>query len=178
MKSHNTNKHIKLLSWEEKIALLQAHTDKYKSCDLNRAPKEEVPPMLFNFVSELRKQYKRLLRKQHSTMTKERIDVLEKLGFDFTPLESGSCERNRDTKRQQQWDAQFANLEKYKAKHGDCLVSCLVEHTVSSGNGLGGCFIEFICYSLVLSLIINSTDLQTAWQLGSWTTQTLQQGWP
>ncbi len=136
-KGPNTNKHIKILSWEEKIALLQAHKDKYKSCDLKRAPKEEVLPSLLGFVNESRKQYKRLMRKQHSTMTKERIDALEKMGFDFCPMESGLSQRNRQTKTQQQWDANFAELEKYKAKHGDCLVSCLAEETVSSGNGVG-----------------------------------------
>jgi hypothetical protein len=65
-------------------------------------------------------------------MTEERIETLEKMGFDFTPLESGLSQKNRESKTQQQWDAKFADLERYKALHGDCLVSCLAEETVSS----------------------------------------------
>ena len=130
-KNHNTNKQVKLLSFEEKIALLQAHKDKYKSCDLKRAPKDEVHPTLFSFVNESRKQYKRLQRKQHTTMTQERVAILEKMGFDFTPLDSGLSQRNREVKTQEQWEAKFNDLLEYREKNGDCLVSCLAEETVS-----------------------------------------------
>lgn len=83
-------------------------------------------------------------------MTKERIATLEKMGFDFNPLESGLSQENRDMKTQQQWDAKFADLEEYKAKHGDCLVSCLAEETVSNRSAsVGVCFMNITCHSSI-----------------------------
>merc|ERR1712224_42344 len=44
------------------------------------------------------------------------------MGFDFTPMDGGKAKGNHERRFQRQWDEQFANLQAYKAEHGDCLV--------------------------------------------------------
>ena len=56
-------------------------------------------------------------------MTQAKIEEMETIGFDFEPLKTGSVLENRDRRFAQLWDVQYEELKKYKAKHGDCLVS-------------------------------------------------------
>ena len=58
-------------------------------------------------------------------MTPERIDELEKLGFDFAPTESEEGIKNREIRYQKKWDEMFTQLEAYKAATGNCLVSSM-----------------------------------------------------
>ena len=75
-------------------------------------------------------------------MTQERVAVLEKMGFDFTPLDSGLSQRNREVKTQEQWEAKFNDLLEYREKNGDCLVSCLAEETVSCSRNVCFCIMD------------------------------------
>jgi len=115
------------------MAMLKAHKETYDTCDLTHAPKDSVNPLLKGFVMESRKQYRRFQKGERSTLTAVRIEELEKLGFDFCPLTSGGTKENHDRRFQKKWDEQFKELEKYKAEHGDCLVSCVNK----TGNKLG-----------------------------------------
>jgi len=101
------------------------HKDLYGDCNLSLAPKGTVPPLLRSFVFESRKQYKKFQKRQKSSMTAGRIDELEKLGFDFDPMASGKSKSNHDRRFALQWEENFAHIQKYKAEHGDCLVSTL-----------------------------------------------------
>lgn len=110
-------------TWNERVALLKAHKAKYKSCHLSACPKSERDPNLRNFVFETRKQYKKFQRGEHSTLTAEKITQLEKMGFDFTPMESGTALDNREKNFMKIWNEKFKELEKYKKERGNCLVS-------------------------------------------------------
>ena len=59
-------------------------------------------------------------------MTPERIEELEKLGFDFSPLESDEGSKNRSIRYESMWDDMFLKLEAYRAVTGNCLVSSMV----------------------------------------------------
>jgi len=109
-------------TFDERIAMLAEHKSQYGTCDLSAARKDDVDPLLRSFVLESRKQYKRFEKGEHSTLTAPRIELLERMGFDFTPMDGGKAKGNHERRFQRQWDEQFANLQAYKAEHGDCLV--------------------------------------------------------
>ncbi|KAL7544846.1 hypothetical protein ACHAWF_008207 [Thalassiosira exigua] len=114
-----------MATWAERVALLKEHKALYGSCDLALAPsKDDVDKRLKSFVLETRKQYNRALRRKTTTLTAERVAELKEMGFDFCPLLSGSAKARQDLRFQKMWDVMFAELERYKEEHGDCLVSC------------------------------------------------------
>ena len=113
-------------TWVSRIAMLKEHKNKYNTCSLANAPAGSVPAQLRNFVGETRKQYKYYKRGEVSSMTPERIEELEKLGFDFSPLESDEGSKNRSIRYESMWDDMFLKLEAYRAVTGNCLVSSMV----------------------------------------------------
>ncbi|KAL7534157.1 hypothetical protein ACHAXR_005680, partial [Thalassiosira sp. AJA248-18] len=125
-------------TWNERIAMLKAHKAQFDTCDLTHAPKESVPPLLSSFVLESRKQYKKFQRGKHSTLTAARISELEELGFDFSPLESGSSRSNHERRFQRQWDVQFEKMLAYKREYGDCLASSMSGEHTKLGNWVRG----------------------------------------
>jgi len=112
-------------TYQERMTLLRAHKKKYNTCDLTaaRLAGETVDSRLRSFAMESRKQYKRFQRGDRSRLTQAKIEEMEKVGFDFEPLKTGSVLANHNLRFAQQWDVQYEELKKYKAKHGDCLVS-------------------------------------------------------
>ena len=112
-------------TFQERMVLLRAHKKKYNTCDLTaaRLAGETVDSRLRSFSMESRKQYKKYQRGERSRLTQAKIEEMEKVGFDFEPLKTGSVLENRDRRFAQLWDVQYEELKKYKAKHGDCLVS-------------------------------------------------------
>ena len=112
-------------TYQERMALLRAHKKKYNTCDLTaaRLAGETVDSRLRGFAMESRKQYKKFQRGDRSTLTQAKIEEMETIGFDFEPLKTGSVSANNNLRFAQQWDVQYEELKKYKAKHGDCLVS-------------------------------------------------------
>ena len=114
-------------TFQERLKMLKAHKNKYQACDLTlaRLAGDPVDPLLRGFVMESRKQYKKFHKGEHSTLTMAKISEMEKLGFDFEPTKTGGTRNNHDLRFQQQWEDNFDALKKYKAKHGDCLVSCV-----------------------------------------------------
>ncbi len=65
--------------------------------------------MLSSWIVRQRREYSNLLIGKKSTMTKERIQLLESIDFDWSPRETN-------------WNARIQELIEYKAKYGDCLV--------------------------------------------------------
>ena len=114
-------------TYQERMAMLKAYKNKYQACDLTlaRLAGDTVDPLLKGFVTESRKQYKKFQRGEHSTLTAAKIGEMEKLGFDFEPMKTGGTRNNHDLRFRTQWEDHFDALKKYKAKHGDCLVSCV-----------------------------------------------------
>ena len=107
--------------------MLKAHVEKYGKCDLTPAlmAGDTPDPLLKSFIMESRKQHKKFQRGEHSTLTTAKIAEMEALGFDFNPTASGKTASNHQVRFQAQWDEQYEKLKEYKAKHGDCLVSCV-----------------------------------------------------
>eukprot|EP00584_Thalassiosira_punctigera_P017129 CAMPEP_0172568106 /NCGR_PEP_ID=MMETSP1067-20121228/118539_1 /TAXON_ID=265564 ORGANISM="Thalassiosira punctigera, Strain Tpunct2005C2" /NCGR_SAMPLE_ID=MMETSP1067 /ASSEMBLY_ACC=CAM_ASM_000444 /LENGTH=436 /DNA_ID=CAMNT_0013359623 /DNA_START=44 /DNA_END=1354 /DNA_ORIENTATION=+ len=128
----------KAKTWEARTAMLRAHKELYNTCDLTHAPKGSVDPLLRNFVLESRKQYKKFQRGEYSTLNADKISELRSMGFDFSPMTSGGSRENHERRFQKQWDEQFRELKKYKAKHGDCLVSCVNRTRNKLGNWVRG----------------------------------------
>ena len=64
---------------------------------------------LSSWAMRQRREYHNLKRGEKSTMNPRRIELLEKIGFDWSP---------RETK----WNARVKELIEYKKLHGDCLV--------------------------------------------------------
>ena len=85
--------------WEESFHALKQYKDKHGNCNVPmKWPKK---PGLGQWVI--------LQRKIKGRLSKERVDRLTEIGFDWNPLESA-------------WEENFLALEQYKAKHGDCNV--------------------------------------------------------
>jgi hypothetical protein len=57
---------------------------------------------------------------KHSQLTPQRIELLDKIGFDWRPSESGGIEKLRSPERNLEWDQLFEQLKDYKEKNGHC----------------------------------------------------------
>ena len=114
-------------TFQQRVVMLKAHVEKYGKCDLTPAlmAGDTPDPLLKSFIMESRKQHKKFQRGEHSTLTTAKIAEMEALGFDFNPTASGKTASNHQVRFQAQWDEQYEKLKEYKAKHGDCLVSCV-----------------------------------------------------
>ena len=62
------------------------------------------------WAAKQRREYQNLKAGQKAAITQERIDMLDSIGFDWSPW---------DTK----WDLRIQELLEYKQKYGDCMVS-------------------------------------------------------
>jgi hypothetical protein len=132
-------------TWNSRIAMLTEFKNKYNTCSFANAPAGSVSAQLRNFVGETRKQYRLYKSGDVSSMIPERIDELEKLGFDFAPTESDEGIKNRKIRYQKKWDDMFTQLEGYKAATGNCLVTSMAgtnNQTVRSMIGLYACMCE------------------------------------
>ena len=76
-------------------------------------------PILGEFITRMRKEYKLLMDGHRSPMTKERVEALEKIGFDW------NLERRRDKatlSKPKSWDERYRELLDYKQQHGHTCV--------------------------------------------------------
>ncbi|RKZ83353.1 MAG: hypothetical protein DRR19_19260 [Candidatus Parabeggiatoa sp. nov. 1] len=88
-------------SWETKYAMLVEFVNKYGYCDVPFKWPEN--PQLSEWFFDQRKNKKR------GKLNQERIEKLEKLGFEWNPLETD-------------WDEMYEKLIEYKNIHGNCNV--------------------------------------------------------
>mmetsp|Transcript_9742 Transcript_9742/g.19716 ORF Transcript_9742/g.19716 Transcript_9742/m.19716 type:complete len:867 (-) Transcript_9742:49-2649(-) len=75
---------------------------------------------LAGWVHCQRKQKKLLDDGKHSQLNQQRIELLNKIGFDWRPSESGGIERLRSPERNLEWDQLFEKLKEYKEQTGHC----------------------------------------------------------
>lgn len=66
-----------------------------------------------------RKQKKLLDDGKHSQLNPQRIEYLDKIGFDWRPSESGGIEKLKAPERNSGWDELFKQVKQYKEKTGD-----------------------------------------------------------
>ncbi|GFH44504.1 hypothetical protein CTEN210_00978 [Chaetoceros tenuissimus] len=90
--------------WLDKFQQLVEYKSKYGHC--NVPSKHEENQSLGNWVSATRSQYK------HSSLSKERINMLNDIGFEWTAPQQ--------QRRDDVWNDKLEQLKLYKSKHGDC----------------------------------------------------------
>ncbi len=88
------------IRWDERYARLQNYFTRFGNSDVPSRWKDD--PQLASWVSVQRE------RRKKGRMTDEQVHRLEKLGFTWKHRERGS------------WADRFAEVEKFKAKHGHC----------------------------------------------------------
>ena len=110
--------------WKKRLKELIAYKKIHGDCRVPVQNKRYVK--LGNWVSKQRQEYKRWLkRKSSSTLTQEKFDLLDDLGFDWIiDIESGPILKKSNVGKtlEEQWMQKFNELVKYRKKHGDCLV--------------------------------------------------------
>jgi hypothetical protein len=99
------------LAWARNLRKLEAYKAQHGTCNVPQQDKNGNKYTLGNWVTNQRNQYKRRSDGKSSSMTLERQGRLEKLGFVWK------------INATDEWSARLAELEAYKAKYGDCLVS-------------------------------------------------------
>eukprot|EP00804_Cyclotella_cryptica_P019454 CCRYP_006630-RC/>CCRYP_006630-RC protein AED:0.24 eAED:0.24 QI:0/0.33/0.25/1/0.33/0.25/4/610/455 len=94
-------------SWETRYNELVEYTREFGHCNITLRYKPN--PELGKWVNHQREAYKKFKTEgETSTMTQERIDLLEAIGFVW--------------KVEPQWNTRFSELVNYKREHGDCNV--------------------------------------------------------
>eukprot|EP00591_Stephanopyxis_turris_P005053 CAMPEP_0195514126 /NCGR_PEP_ID=MMETSP0794_2-20130614/5601_1 /TAXON_ID=515487 /ORGANISM="Stephanopyxis turris, Strain CCMP 815" /LENGTH=384 /DNA_ID=CAMNT_0040642295 /DNA_START=179 /DNA_END=1330 /DNA_ORIENTATION=+ len=94
--------------WFGKLKELQSYKAKHGDCSVPRKFPEN--PKLSNWVQKQRKEYKRKKEGNPTPITEERIEALERLGFDWS------------FQQKMTWGDRLVQLREYKEKHGDCNV--------------------------------------------------------
>mmetsp|Transcript_16950 Transcript_16950/g.37006 ORF Transcript_16950/g.37006 Transcript_16950/m.37006 type:complete len:330 (-) Transcript_16950:181-1170(-) len=95
------------LLWFTRYRELCEYAQKAGSCLVPQKHKEN--PSLGLWVKKQRAQYKLYMDNKPSSITKERIELLEQIGFEWNAVP-------------EDWQARFEELKDFKEHHGDCLV--------------------------------------------------------
>jgi len=104
--------------WKLRYGELVEYKKKHGDCIVPQ--RYEANNKLGNWVHTQRHQYHLFQKNMRSSMTTERIDMLEELGFSWVASHSGN-------KANTTWNQRYGELRKYKQKHGDCNVPVLYE---------------------------------------------------
>ena len=99
--------------WTDRLKQLAEYKDKYGNLRIPSSHK-----LLGKFVNRQRDEYKRLKAGKPSSMTQERIQQLQELGFVFSVLKTQPQPRGKRLT----WDERFAMLVKFKEDHNHCNV--------------------------------------------------------
>ena len=100
--------------WFEHVEQLKEYKNKHRSCHIPRNSKEY--PELGRWCSVQRQQYADFKAGRYSRLTKERIDILNDIGFVWEPKGGGQ-------RQEKEWMKMFNDLKLYKSLHGNCNVS-------------------------------------------------------
>ena len=97
----------------------------HELCEYNRIhgnclvpQKYPLNPSLGLWVKKQRAQYKNFLSSNTSSMTPERIELLDSVGFSWDAVP-------------EDWNARYAELQDYHSQHGDCLVPQVSSEDIS-----------------------------------------------
>lgn len=101
--------------WQKMFKSLLEFKKQYGDCHV---PPHYADKALSNWVKDQRRQYKLISKRRNhkGVMTPERIDLLERQGFDWNP-NMHTCYNAR------KWRKMFELLSQYKREHGDCNVA-------------------------------------------------------
>lgn len=98
--------------WMAKYNGLIAYKEKVRDCMVPRAH-----PELGRWVDNQRSRYKLKKQGKPAKITAERIDLLNKIGFEWD-----ASMKSANQKDEVRWMKRYAELLEYKKQHGDCLV--------------------------------------------------------
>lgn len=102
-------KQLQSKAWYERFEDLKKYKEKHGNC---LVPQKYPPnPSLGIWVNKQRMEYKLLLDNEKSSMSPDRLESLQSIGFVWAKR-----------KGQATWDAKYKQLLEYKAKNGDCLI--------------------------------------------------------
>ena len=110
------------VSWEDRVVQLKAYKAEFG--DLAIPIRFKRNPSLGKFVHNTREQYKLFHNKTKAgykkkcSLTQERIDVLNEIGFLWTT--------ERSKRQNEDWNNRLEQLKEYKKKHGVSEVGCCV----------------------------------------------------
>jgi len=94
------------VEWVTKFNLLKEYKDEH---DTTTVPQKE--PILGSWVNKQRMEKKKFDEGTKTSLTKERCELLESIGFQWAK-----------PKGQESWERRFKELSEYKAKFGNCIV--------------------------------------------------------
>lgn len=107
-------------SWSNWMSQLAAYRRKHGDCDVPL--KYPDNPSLGTFVNRQRTEYRKMLAKKPSSMTKEKVDQLNSLGFTWFMRESHTS-----------WEERFEELRAYKRENGHANVPKIYSKNPSLG---------------------------------------------
>lgn len=96
-------------AWFQKLEQLKEFKVKHGHCNVPQKYEPNQP--LGTWVNKQRMEHKLLLDGHKSSMTKERMEKLEAVGFKWAKRKGSHT-----------WHEKYQKLLKYKEKHGDCLI--------------------------------------------------------
>ena len=98
--------------WNERFEELKEYKAEHGHC--NVPYRNESNKALGIWVYRQRHQYKKMLEGSHSHMTRERMTMLENIGFEW--------KLKKNVPKHTSWDERLRQLKNFKAKHGHCNV--------------------------------------------------------
>ena len=136
--------------WHKRWEQLRKYKEVHNTCQVDK----KIDPSLAQWVDYMRGQYKSFRNGKNSTMTQERIDLLNRIGFIWNNKESiriGFDIRSKEWIEQDKvkierrrrhlakteedaWLKRFKELQSYKEEHGDCNVPKGYKECQSLGN--------------------------------------------
>ena len=125
------------VQWKKRLKELKAYKETHGNCLVPQ--RYRLNKSLGIWVNTQRREYTKWLKGKSSRLTKEKIDLLEDMGFVWIVV-SGPIlkDSNRFKRIEEQWKQKFNELVKYKEKYGDCLVPRRYEqNNIKLGNWVG-----------------------------------------
>lgn len=138
-------------SWSNWMSQLAEYRRKHGDCDVPL--KYAANPALGAFVNRQRAEYRKMLAKKPSSMTEERVNDLNRLGFTWAVKESHTS-----------WQERFEDLKAYMRENGHTNVPKIYPKNPSLGYWVSFCSFlpstEIVMESLINSLQVNEQRFQ------------------
>eukprot|EP00586_Coscinodiscus_wailesii_P003168 CAMPEP_0172489756 /NCGR_PEP_ID=MMETSP1066-20121228/19962_1 /TAXON_ID=671091 /ORGANISM="Coscinodiscus wailesii, Strain CCMP2513" /LENGTH=862 /DNA_ID=CAMNT_0013257847 /DNA_START=239 /DNA_END=2827 /DNA_ORIENTATION=+ len=109
--------------WTDQLKVLQKFMSQEGHCDLPQIYNKN--PKLASWIKTQRYQYERLMNDEESTMTDERIQALENIGFEWSEALQSRFTPRRSKKqdsRSKRWMQRLEELKDFKSREGHCNV--------------------------------------------------------
>ncbi|GFH61991.1 hypothetical protein CTEN210_18467 [Chaetoceros tenuissimus] len=116
--------------WDVRFQELELFKAQHKHCNV---PWQYEPnKAIFTWVCNQRTQYRLMCEGAHSNMTRERVEKLESIGFEWSRSKKSIACTKKYT-----WDERLGQLKRFKAQYGHCNVPSIYEPNKSLGFWVG-----------------------------------------